>query len=241
MKLQFKDLIDKHKGKPAIVVGHGPSLNTHIKKICELKNKFILFGCNEWYHIYQDAPHFWVIANNQQTIKTDINIINTRAKDSIICYADSVDLTDRAWIDKNLFCNYLPYDQRHFNSKPCGCKSCYQIIPGRLTIQEEFQKYTGSEKRYGSGDTVLLHSLSIAVLCGCDPIFITGLDLDYKKGYAKNKGNLISKVCVKELSHYSGRIVKDLGIINDCAKAIGRTIKVLNPGNSFGVFEVTDL
>ena len=49
MKYELKDIFDKHKGKSALIIGHGPSLNNHIKKLTYYRNKgIILFGCNQW-------------------------------------------------------------------------------------------------------------------------------------------------------------------------------------------------
>lgn len=243
MKISFRDIIDKHKGSPALVIAHGPSFNPYISKIKNLKDRgFFIFGCNEWYHIYEEAPHYWLLANNVQRIQTDFRKMNQYSGKTVVVYADSVDLTNRGWVAQNLECDYLPYDQRHFESNPCFSQTCCgHIIPGRLTIQEELQRYTGADKHYGSGDTVALHGISLSVLTGCNPIYIIGMDLDYRLGYAQNKGNLITKVTLGELSEYTDRIISDLTVIRDSALKRGTRIFNLNKNTKFGVLPTNEL
>ena len=78
MKLQIKDIIDRHKGQKVIVIGHGPSLEPYKNKLRALKDKgYILIGCNTWYEFYPDAaPHYWINANNVDASHNLIQYIN---------------------------------------------------------------------------------------------------------------------------------------------------------------------
>ena len=51
---KMEDIIDKHKGKPAVISCHGPSGDEHIDKINDLhqKNKVVVFGVNEWWALF---------------------------------------------------------------------------------------------------------------------------------------------------------------------------------------------
>lgn len=249
MKLEFKDVINKHKGCPALVIAHGPSLNVYLNRLNELKNLgHILIGCNEWFSFYKDSPpHYHVLANNIYTINKLCGTMNTF--NTTVVYADSVDLTDRTWVENNLKCDYLPYDQRHFNSGGCGCNypCCSRIIPGRLTIQEELVKYTNCDQRYGSGDTVTLHSLSLAILLGCNPIYFIGMDLDYSLGFAQHKNTLIDDIDVNNagqvacMNDYTERNIENLKIINKSAQNINIKIINLNEKSKFDVFPIGKL
>lgn len=240
MKLKFSDILGRHSGRPAVCVGHGPSLNNYTDKIGFLKQSgHVIIGCNEWYHIYSECPDYWVLANNIQRISTDAPIMNLYVGKTTIVYADSVDWTNRDWVRDNLMCDYLPYDQWHFGGQSCGNPACHHphLIKDRLTIQEELQKYCNSERHYGGGDTVMVHCLATAILLGCNPIYVIGVDLDYHKGYAHNKDNLIAKVNVSELTNFHDQIVEDFKTI--VSSAVLKGVKILCPVEDlcFGVFE----
>lgn len=240
-KLSFSDIYDRNKGQPAFVAGHGPSLNEFSGKMDQISKEMVLFGCNDWYYFYNVAPHFWVLANTMMTVATECGRINRYKDSTILCYADSVDLTDRGWIDASVGAKYLPYDQRHFTSHPCGCGACCRhIIPGRLTIQQELQKYTGHSKMYGCGDTVVLHSIALAILNGCNPIYLAGMDLDYKLGYAKNSGN-VATGWIEEFDDTRERIMEHLQVIRESAELKGTRIINLNKAPRYATLETGDL
>jgi len=240
VKLEFSDVRDRHRGHPAVCIGHGPSLNPFIDRLQELdSNGYILVGCNEWYHIYDSAPRYWCIANNVQRIDTDLHVMNKHADKTTVVYADSVDWTDRKWVSDNLLCDYLPYDQWHFGGQSCGNPACHHphLIPTRLTIQEELQAYCGATVHYGGGSSVMVHCMALAVMLGCNPIHVIGVDLDYHKGYARNRGNLISKVDIRELSHYRQSIIDDFKSIVQQATMIGTRFLCPYDDLLFGAFE----
>lgn len=240
MKLEFKNILNKHKGKTGLVIAHGKSLDEHLDKLNVYKHRnFIFFDCNDWYNFHNFNPDYWVFANNVETIEKNCTKLNNI--DSCVVYADSVDLTNRDWIENNLKCNYLPYDQRHFESRKCGCgRCCSQIIDSRLTIQEELQKYTDYNKHYGTGDTVTLHMIALSILLGCNPVYIVGFDLDYKKGYAKSKVSLRVPQSF-EIEPYMERIMKDIDIINESAKNIGVELINLNKNSKFKNIEIGEI
>lgn len=242
MKLEFSDILQKHKNSPAIVVAHGPSLNSYKNQLKTFKDKgHILIGCNEWFAFYPDCPpHYWVLANNVITMRNLQNRINSY--DGTVCYADSVDLTDREWIKNNISAKYLPYDQRHTEGRKCGCGDCCNhIIPNRLTIQEQFIKLTNSPT-YGSGDTVAVHSLAFAVLFGCNPIYFIGIEIDYRLGYAENSQNLQASISNhSEFDTYKERIIYSLKTITEAAKKIGIKIINANKNSSFKEIEIGDI
>lgn len=227
MKIDYHSIFNKHKGSPALVIGHGPTLNQHLALIPILKEKgFVLFGCNGWYHIYNQNPHYWVLASNVDTVTRYLSVMNKYAGDTTVLYADSVDLVDRTWVADNLKADYMGYDQKHTDGLPCcDRKCCVHAIPGRLTLQQELQKVSGCPDMYGSGDTVLLHDIAFAAYMGCNPIYVVGMDLDYKGGYAKNSCNMISELSnVNELSEYTDRHLSNLKIIRSSAENLGVSI-----------------
>lgn len=243
MRLETKDILNKHRGQSAFIIGHGPSLNPHIDRIKDYRDKgFILFGCNEWYYIYDTAPNYLVYASSVDTMMKNKDMLNSHAGKTVAIYADSADVTNREWVASNVVCDYMPYDQRHFGGAQCGSiVCCPHIIPGRLTVQEELQRYSGADKHYGGGDTVALHMLSFAILMGCDPIYFVGIEIDYSIGYAKNKGSLASKVPPNDYDNWRDRIYSDFTIIRDAANRVGTKMINLNKNSRFNHFEIGDI
>lgn len=70
IEIKINQIINKHLNKTALILGHGPSLDL-IKKDLDLykKNGIVLFGCNQWFSIYNTSPHYWVMASNDDTIE----------------------------------------------------------------------------------------------------------------------------------------------------------------------------
>ncbi len=248
MELKIKDIIDKYKGEKCIVVGHGPSLDLYSDKLCQYKDEgYRIIGCNNWNEFYLHCPpHYWLMANNVDNSKNLLNIINTHK--SVWVYADTVDLTDKKWIDENFKTDYLAYDQRHFGGKKCvACerhKCSTYFDPDRLTIQEELQRYTNFDKHYGYGHTVAMHMLAFSVLMGFSEIYIIGLDFDYRIGYAKNSTNRTVPAHDFEYfqeTRYGGEILDDVRVIYESAKNIGTKMYNLNKNSSWNILEFKNL
>lgn len=239
MNKQFKDIIDKHKNKPCLVVAHGPSLTDYLDKIQQYKERgFVIIDCNDFYNFHDVTPTYIMFASSENTMlanKKKLNKLNTT-----VVYADSADLTDKKWIEENITCDYLPYDQRHFDGKKCvvcnsfGCGK--NFISNRRTIQEELQIFTGHNTHYGTGDTVTLHMLSLSILLGCNPIYVVGFELDYTKGYAKSKVPL-NVPPPSSFTSYTDNLMNDLTIIRDSAKNIGTEVINLNKETTFDILK----
>lgn len=185
MKLPFSHIINKHKGKTAFVIGHGPSQCKHVDLINRYQNHdHIRLDCNDWYNFCEKEPTYCVIANSVYTIKEKINKMNEYK--CMILYSDSVDLTPREWIKKHLKPDYIAYDQRHRNGDACPTKRecCKHAIPGRRTIQEHLMDVSGIKAGFYPANLVTSSSLAFALIMGCNPIYLSGIDMDYKIGYS---------------------------------------------------------
>jgi hypothetical protein len=245
----ISDLIDKEKGKTAIVCGLGPSLKKYLKLVENNELGHQIISCNDVDVMTNIKPNYWVFANSAES---SINYMHDRINslgECNIVYADSVDPLDRKTVDHLLERSYYGYDQRHFSGIPCtsdrSYPCCKNIIEGRKTIQEILMNYTGYDKHYGGGDTVALHMVSLSVLLGCDKIYITGCDLNMKNGYVNNdvlsdhnKGYLLN---YDDFEDYQERIQSDFNIINESAKKIGtRIYSLVDDSIINNVFEKTD-
>ena len=231
MKLSFTDIIDTQKDKTAIVIGLGPSLNKTLAAIKKLpKDKYVLISCNNIDKFTGLTVDYWVLTNSELNIKNMYTRMNTM--NATVVYADSIDLTDRATVDKVLAVNYLPYDQRHFGSKKCGAgKCCSHIIPGRLTIQEEFKQYTKYNKLDTSCDTVAIPMLYLSVMLGCKNIYVTGVDLNYKGGYVNGNAVTYNNKISDSLFNCQPRTLNTMKVIDASAKNIGTNIYAVDSGS----------
>ena len=270
--LEINDIIDIHKGIREVVEAHGPSANINRLKINELHDnkEIIVFLINEWWAFENHPrPDYWVRAhtgaNGGHLIERDFDYFNKWTGGEIpLLNCDTTERTSLETAKKVLDCPYLPYDNRHFNGRTCS--ENYDIVEwftpmnktffpdccnrrGRLTIQEEFQKYTKySELMSASSFTATVYMINFAVIMGCNPVYINGMELDYfgEDGiYAElTKGNDWRKT-FPDFSpgpdSWKGWrrdwMMRDFNIINESTKNIGVETLNLNHNTWYGIFE----
>ena len=133
MRLDYKDLINKHKGQPCFVALHGPSLTETIKKEVQnlqLNDQMLRISVNNWFDFFDVKPDYWVVSNGEFTIKNSmmnsmIWDLHGYEKDCFnkysvpLLYNSTADFTTQEFIDENLNCDYLSYDTRHFKQHDC--------------------------------------------------------------------------------------------------------------------------
>jgi len=106
---------------------------------------------------------------------------------------------------------------------------CSRIVKDRPTIQEYLQQISGAEEHYGTADTVALHAIAFAIIMGCNPIYVAGMDLNYRKGYASSEASTERHLSSGILGHWEllGNSLKnDLTILKK--SAINRDIEIIN-------------
>jgi len=219
---RIEDVLDEHKGKTAYVCALGPSLKDYLNQIYENSNDKIIITCSDFDKMTNLSPDYWVWANSHHTIKAINETIN-KFPNTTVVHSDSVDTTPIGWIKEEFIGNYIGYDQRHFdNSKCIHCpNSCANFIEGRKTIQEILMNVSKYDKRYGTGSTVAVHCLALAIILGCTEIYLFGVDLDYSLGY-------VDGITRNNDSFYQWipSIMEDFKIINESAKNMG--VKIFN-------------
>lgn len=234
MRLEFDDIRGKESGKVGLVCGTGGSLKEYHKEFERLskteKDKYCCISCNEWNQKTHLDVDYWVVANSVFTVGEQYSNFNNQ--NAILVYADSVDTTDRGFVDSNLTIDYLPYDERHFGGKPCArpISCCPLLIPDRKTIQEYLQHISGHELRYDSCGTVGIHMLALAVMLGCNPIYVSGIDMNYNTGYVDNSSAISYH---DNIADYSSSFDIQVKIISDSAKKLGIEIINLNKDSGY--------
>lgn len=236
----IEQLVDSHKGQTAWVVANGPSTMRILKQLVKLRAQntqgHVLFVTNEvddllnnvGLTVEQLKPDYWVVANSHFTVEAQHARFNKMKNwGGKLLYANSVDLTRNP--EQLLEVDYLPYDQRHFNGmvcqdsrKPCCAFNKKEIGEGRSTVQEALQSFLGAPTRYGTGSTVALHMLALAIISGCETINVSGVDLDYSAGYFDGKS-----YNPDSFTPWMSEVVEDFITIKQSIDNSGHSVKVI--------------
>ena len=187
MELDFKDLKNKHKDSPCIIVGTSPSMMDFDYK--NFKGIIIAVGTS----VYRFPSNFnkidYIISCNNEfpiiEIKSHLKILNKNKKTTWLmsdtgCYNELWDY-DKTLFDK-LKIDYFCFDDRHFKKKPCKeirkCCEFLKIYPERITLVEQIGNLMGVPFRLKkAGTTVAELGLAFALLFGCKNIIFQGIDL----------------------------------------------------------------
>ena len=104
------------------------------------------------------------------------------------------------------------------------------------------QALCGHEQHYSTGDTVAMHAIAFAIIMGCNPIYVSGLDLDYNKGYAnaKMKDWAMKAAGPNAWAPIRENLENDLRILYESAAKRNITIYTLNPEPWYGALEKAD-
>mgnify|MGYP003112033635 FL=1 len=114
-----------------------------------------------------------------------------------------------------------------------------------ITIQEKLQEISKHSQHACPGQTVGLHAVMFAIIMGCNPIYITGLDLDYSAGYANTAKDHNQFIHPGNVGHwkyaYKDFLLDDMRIIRESAELLGIKIVNLNKNSWYNTFTKGDL
>jgi len=121
MKKRLEDIVGIEKGNSVAICLHGPSLSKNVETVERLQSQGAIkrISTNNWFDFFVKAPDYWVLASTLDTVSNYYTKMNENVSTTIL-FADSVDLCDYNFIEANLKCDYLPYDQRHFKGHGCA-------------------------------------------------------------------------------------------------------------------------
>tara|TARA_R110000824_G_scaffold2474_6_gene11482 strand:+ start:135 stop:998 length:864 start_codon:yes stop_codon:yes gene_type:complete len=188
------DLKGSFLNKPALVMGHGPSL-LDIDK--EKYKSHLKITCNNFHKInFLDdfRPDFWCAANSYDSIKVPFKICLEEKIKTLVTVPrlqEFSDLLEIAREDEKMHMVY-PWLWEH------------QIFQNLLAQDH------GLRKTYSRCNTVTNHMIAFALWLGCNPISVTGFDLSFHGALAAtgmtHAGYSNSEVSSGEATMGEGRI-----------------------------------
>jgi len=266
MLCSIEKLINKELNKDCYVLGLGPSLKNSLDFLKTIdREKTVIISCNHIDAMTDIVPDYWVIANNlpefniEQNYKKYNKFRNTKL---VYCYRACnasyrkkyVYLKHDKFYDQNhlqhdlnlVSCDFVPFSDCLFcppELKKINISAC------KRTLNEVYCDYIGQSdymyyhKNGGRCHTVATHMLKLAIILGCKNINISGVDLDYSKGYVNNSpknGVKPRKKLGLTLMKAKGRdeTIKYIKLIKDDSKKVGvKLYSLIENGNINSVLE----
>lgn len=156
---KLQQIKGKHKGKPAVVIGMGPSLQP---SDLERFKGFVSFSCNKIYLGYEQTdwrPDYYsvidttVIQNNKDEIrdlKGSQKVFPHKIKNYLPKMDDALYYSTNCYINDKQFKSHA----RYFDDPVCG------------TV--------------GGGASVVFSMLQLAYWAECDPVYVVGIDFSFQ-------------------------------------------------------------
>lgn len=160
---------DAYKGKTAVIVSAGPTLDRNLETLKKNRDKYILFSVGTA-----------VKALYENGIKPDfITIIETYNSSRQL---EGLDLSD---------VNFITEPYSHWSYRKFGFKNFYSHISSNTPINHLWAELTGENiDEYFSKGTVSYTALNCARLLGCSKIIFVGQDLAYIEGQCYSKDSV---------------------------------------------------
>ncbi|MDD4899838.1 MAG: hypothetical protein PHT31_00780 [Candidatus Omnitrophica bacterium] len=180
----YEWFLNREKGRACLVAGVAPSITDFPFQ----KFKGVYLTCGDGALRLRDLfdANYWVVANDVFPVPGEHSEIINKFKKTVFIFSDSVACSrknvDTEIFDKELEVDWFAFDQRHFNGSACrqggaSCCKLTKLYPQRLTLQEYMKKQFNRQGCYSSGSTVAVHALAFAILLGCNPIYLQGIEI----------------------------------------------------------------
>ena len=226
MEIFLDEIFNKHKGEPCLILGSGKSLNELNYE--NFKGKIIAVGTTILRIKEKKNISYFVSANNHfpiPEIKDHLDFLNN-LKNTTWLMSDTAAYNDiwvknHSFLKENLKINWLSFDDRHNKGELCNPKKeCCKIVRNKndhKTLQEFFFEKKANKNSFFKAISVAEFGLIFALLFGCNPIYLAGIDIprenywahsknrDYygfKSEYADNFLNKTNKVIKKKYLYY---------------------------------------
>jgi hypothetical protein len=259
MEILLEELFDKHKNKPCVVFGGSQTMmDFDYQKF----NGIIISVGSSILRVENKFKVNYIVSSNNEfpvpEIPFHLNFLNKFKKNTTwvmsdtACYNKLFKEDKHIW-KKKLKINYVKYDDRHFNQKPCNpkkpCCEYINLYKQRKTLYETlYSKYEQKNPIKYTGTTVAEAGLCLAIILGCNPIFMQGIDIP-KTNY---HGKQIGKYYYGHQSKYADKILDKTTLYLrkkflyyylkklDFMPYIKRLFQRLKIGNKYSFFSLTN-
>ncbi len=171
----IKDIKHNFNGKPAVIVGAGPSLSKNIKKLRQLKDSAVIIStdtalCQLFYE--NIIPDFVVSVDPQD--KNALYLLGIKEKDKLPFLV----------IDSAVaFITLVHYPEEKII-----------LFDTIFPLYEEIKKFAGEKGQLKSGGSVSTTAFDLARFFGCDPIIFVGQDLAYTGFKTHSESNILESM-----------------------------------------------
>lgn len=209
--ITLTELIDAHKlneQQPAHIFGSAPSVKNATKM--HLNGLKLAIGDMPWRAPEFGPYNYWVTANTWFPLpwkkKHNKIIENSRAKVLIssVCANSqtgkaNINLIISEFEKLSVFNNIVMYDHRHISGKYCKnytdepCCILSKHFNLGDSIQDKLAAFTNGICKINISTSAVANSLILAILLGCNPIYIHGIEIPQKMSeyrYYKNWKNI---------------------------------------------------
>lgn len=156
--MSLKSLKNKHKGQPCVLIGGGPSIN---KMNLDLLKDYITIACNGFYLKMDElswSPTYYTV---EDPLPAEDN------KEEISKLTNTIKV--------------IPSDLKKFIKKDENTIYCNFRRSYLRPVRKNYPKFSFDfEKESFWGGTVMFFNLQLAAHLGCNPIYLIGVDLNYK-------------------------------------------------------------
>jgi len=217
-EVNTEDMYMNHKNIPCIIVGSGHTMYDFDYK--NFKGIVIIAGSTIFKIRNIIKPDYLLTSNNHMPIpylKQHTKFLNKHKNLTWImsdtgCFNTIWDY-DEVLFKKNIKIKYSFFDDRHFKNKECSPKKkCCDFLnkyPNRKMIYDQISKKFNTKYHFKKvGVSVSDIAISYAILFGCNPIFIQGVDLPLKN-YVNIKDKYYG-VSTKEYENQKKIVLKDM-------------------------------
>lgn len=169
---------DREKGRPCLVAGTAPT----IENFPFNKFKGVYIACGDGPVRMSDLfkADYWINANSLYPIPGKHTKLINRFKDTVLIFSNTVYTSDEfirpTLLRKILKVKWFAYEMLSSLNQSPG-KDNRTKLP---TIQEYIQQKFNMTTHYSAGDNMAIHMLAFAVLMGCTPIYLQGIEIPLK-------------------------------------------------------------
>lgn len=191
----YEWFFDREKRKPCLIAGTAPTIeNFPFDKFLGI---YITCGDGPMRMGDLFQANYWVNANPVYPIPNlPVKIIN-RFKDTVLIFTDRVFVPDNIpkaetlrktlrlrWFNYNMLCANDLYLQNNGAYVKAGIHN-HDLLPIQFYLKKKFNLKT----HYSVAHNMAIHMLAFAVLMGCNPIYIQGVEIPWKSGDYAHRPN----------------------------------------------------